>query len=306
MHTVPLAQPIPVKGRDKYWHLLTGGIAGGVSRTLTSPLERLKILRQTSTPEYRGLSIMESLVKFYDLEGVKGFFRGNGSNIVRIVPFSAIEFYTFEYCKDRLLPKDNPRHKGGLLLCGSLAGIAASTLTYPLDFIRTMLSIQTHSKYSGMWDAGKQVYHSKGFFALYKGLFTSLLVLFTQGITPFIGTKMATFDILKVRYMPPSSDSQFVLMNLVLGGTAGAVATTLTYPTDLVRRKVQLIVLSTQAFENVPYTSLTTAIEHIYHTEGLPGFFRGLVPCYLKVIPAIAIAFAANEKLKALLGVSSK
>jgi len=116
------------------------------------------------------------MAKFYSSEGVKGFFRGNGSNVVRIVPFSAIEFYTFEYCKDRLLPADNPRQKSGLLLCGSLAGIAASTLTYPLDFIRTMLTVQTEAKYKGMWDAGQQVYRAKGFFALYKGLFTSLLV----------------------------------------------------------------------------------------------------------------------------------
>jgi solute carrier family 25 phosphate transporter 23/24/25/41 len=176
IHTVTLAQPIPAQGKDQYWHILTGGIAGGISRTLTSPLERLKILRQTSSPEYQGLSIWQSLVKFNSSEGVKGFFRGNGSNVMRIVPFSAIEFYTFEYCKERLLPADNPRHKGRLLLCGSLAGIAASSLTYPLDFVRTMLTVQTGTKYKGMWDAGKQVYQAKGFFALYKGLFTSLLV----------------------------------------------------------------------------------------------------------------------------------
>lgn len=176
IHTVVLAQPIPSQGSGQYWHILTGGVAGGISRTLTSPLERIKILRQTSSKAYQGLSIWESMAKFYSSEGVKGFFRGNGSNVVRIVPFSAIEFYTFEYCKDRLLPADNPRQKSGLLLCGSLAGIAASTLTYPLDFIRTMLTVQTEAKYKGMWDAGQQVYRAKGFFALYKGLFTSLLV----------------------------------------------------------------------------------------------------------------------------------
>ena len=181
-------------------------------------------------------------MKFYSLEGLKGFFRGNGSNVVRIVPFSAIEFYTFEICKESILPPDNPRHKPSLLLCGSLSGIAASVLTYPLDFVRTILTIQTDAKYKGMWDAGTQVYRAKGFFALYKGLFTSLLVRSTQGITPFIGIKMATFDVLKAKYMPPYSDPNFVFMNLVLGGIAGAVATTLTYPTDLVRRKVQQIV----------------------------------------------------------------
>jgi Mitochondrial carrier protein. len=52
------------------------------------------------------------MMKFYKLEGIKGFFKGNGSNIIRIVPFSALEFYTFEKTKVYLLPENNPRHKG--------------------------------------------------------------------------------------------------------------------------------------------------------------------------------------------------
>jgi len=37
-----------------YGHLLSGGIAGAVSRTLTSPLERLRILQQTASQAYKG------------------------------------------------------------------------------------------------------------------------------------------------------------------------------------------------------------------------------------------------------------
>jgi len=35
-------------------------VAGAVSRTATSPLERLKILRQVATVEYLGLSSMQA------------------------------------------------------------------------------------------------------------------------------------------------------------------------------------------------------------------------------------------------------
>jgi len=40
---------------------------------------------------------------------------------------------------------------------------------------------------------------------------------------------------------------------------------------------------------------------YVMKTEGLRGFFRGLIPTYVKVIPAIAITFGINERLKAWL-----
>jgi hypothetical protein len=41
----------------------------------------------------------------------------------------------------------------------------------------------------------------------------------------------------------------------------------------------------------------------IYRREGLPGYFKGLIPCYLKVIPMTAILFMTNERLKKWLAV---
>ena len=246
VYTVPFPSPIPIN-RDMYWHLITGvipiqGIAGGISRTLTSPLERLKILRQCSSKEYSGLSFLQAMQKFQHLEGIKGYFRGNGSNIVRIVPFSALEFFTFEQAKNYLLPSDNPRHKGWLLVCGSLSGIVASFVTYPLDLVRTILSIKVDKASTGIVAETISIVRAEGALGLYRGLNMTLMVLIMQGIAPFIGIKMTTFDLLKAQYMTNSNDKNFGKVNMLLGGTAGAVATAITYPTDLLRRKMQLIV----------------------------------------------------------------
>ena len=73
-------------------------------------------------------------------EGWYGFFKGNGVNVVRIAPFSAFEFFFYEFYKTKLFASQNmtPMNK---LMCGALTGMTASTLTYPLDLIRTKLSI---------------------------------------------------------------------------------------------------------------------------------------------------------------------
>lgn len=81
---------------------LAGGVAGAVSRTVVSPLERLKILIQIQSigrTEYE-LSVRQGLVKMWRDEGWRGFMRGNGTNCIRIVPYSAIQYSSYNLYKE--------------------------------------------------------------------------------------------------------------------------------------------------------------------------------------------------------------
>jgi Mitochondrial carrier protein len=85
---------------DTIKHLIAGGVAGAVSRTAVSPMERMKILFQVQGPEpaaYQG--IMPTLTKMWKEEGMMGFLRGNGTNVVRIIPYSATQFAAYEQFK---------------------------------------------------------------------------------------------------------------------------------------------------------------------------------------------------------------
>ena len=78
-----------------------GGVAGAVSRTVVSPLERLKILMQIQSvgrDAYK-LSVKDALLKMWKEEGWRGFMRGNGTNCVRIVPYSAVQFSSYNFYK---------------------------------------------------------------------------------------------------------------------------------------------------------------------------------------------------------------
>jgi solute carrier family 25 phosphate transporter 23/24/25/41 len=268
-----------------------------VSRTVTSPLERLKVLRQCASVEYAHLSMWDSMIKFYKLEGMKGYFKGNGTNVLRIVPFSALEFYVFEICKGAFMNENDPKNKLRLVLCGSIAGIIASLCTYPLDIVKTLLTLQTEVS-RGLWGETVHIFNREGIKGLYRGLNMTLI-----GIAPFIGIKMATFDTLKEWYLPDRNDPKFPVYNLYLGGIAGAVAATITYPADLIRKKLQM-----KAFDivkDVPYDNISECCRYTYQKEGVAGFFRGMAPNILKVVPTIAIAFSCNEQLKKWFGVES-
>ncbi|KAM0538696.1 hypothetical protein ACHAPH_002430 [Verticillium nonalfalfae] len=78
-----------------------GGVAGAVSRTVVSPLERLKILFQIQSAgrDAYKLSVGQGLKKMWVEEGWRGFMRGNGTNCIRIVPYSAVQFGSYNFYK---------------------------------------------------------------------------------------------------------------------------------------------------------------------------------------------------------------
>lgn len=46
------------------------------------------------------------------------------------------------------------------------------------------------------------------------------------------------------------------------------------------------------------YWGMTDAFQRIWRREGIVGFYRGLVPNYVKVIPSISLSFVVYEELK--------
>ena len=128
----------------------------------------------------------------------------------------------------------------------------------------------------------------RGWRGLYKGLGTSLM-----GIAPYIGVNMSSYDWLMTTFAPKKNDPYIVYWNLSLGALAGTIAVTVTYPTDLVRKLLQL---NGQPGHN--YNGLWDAICQRYRSDGIPGFYKGLWATYLKVAPMTAILFLTNDFLK--------
>lgn len=82
------------------------------------------------------------------VEGVRGLWKGNWSSVVRIYPYAAIQFASFERYKRglRALSPSGSMFFGGHFLAGSMAGATAVCFTYPLDVVRARLAFQFASK----------------------------------------------------------------------------------------------------------------------------------------------------------------
>ena len=71
---------------------------------------------------------MQAFKYMWTNEGWRGFFKGNGVNIVKIAPFSAFEFYFYELFKHSLFPNSAGNDPWSKLFCGGLSGMVSQTL----------------------------------------------------------------------------------------------------------------------------------------------------------------------------------
>jgi len=95
---VAAAHDETMSGRDDRMtftqNFISGGIAGVVSRTITSPLDVVKILTQVGTPETQH-GFRRTFVNLYRHEGIKAFWKGNGMAALRLFPYNAVQFARF-------------------------------------------------------------------------------------------------------------------------------------------------------------------------------------------------------------------
>ena len=253
--------------------LVSGGLAGIISRTGIAPLELYKIQRQaTYMPNANIRSVLRK-------EGIRYLWKGNMTNCVRIAPQMAVNYSVFEYSKKFVKTGHNDINN---LICGALGGSVSMATIYPLETVRSRLSLQLQkSHYNGIYDCLKTMHVRE----MYKGLGMSLL-----GITPYCALNFAFYHNFK-DYFEKKEVPKHV-NKLLAGGFSAMAAVTFTYPTDLMRRQLQL-----QGFDSsVPkYDGIIDCGRKIIRNQGVRGLYKGLLASYVSIFPKFALQFWSFE-----------
>uniref|UniRef100_A0AAQ5ZDV5 EF-hand domain-containing protein n=1 Tax=Amphiprion ocellaris TaxID=80972 RepID=A0AAQ5ZDV5_AMPOC len=279
--------------------LVAGAMAGAVSRTGTAPLDRLKVFLQVHGSSSRGINLWSGLRNMVQEGGVFSLWRGNGINVLKIAPESAIKFMAYEQIKWLI----RGSKEGGSLrvqerfIAGSLAGATAQTIIYPMEVLKTRLTLRKTGQYSGMADCAKQILKTEGVRAFYRGYLPN-----TLGIIPYAGIDLAVYETLKnawlQRYCVDSADPG-VLVLLGCGTVSSTCGQLASYPLALIRTRMQAQAIT----EDKPKLTMVGQFKYIISHEGVPGLYRGITPNFLKVIPAVSISYVVYEHMKKVLGV---
>lgn len=310
--------------------LLAGGIAGICGKTAVAPLDRMKILVQAQNVAYKDLGVVSGLRHMIKNESYMGLYKGNGAQAIRIFPYSGIQFFSFEFYKNKLGPwlgsKPGQANHLQKLVAGGAAGGTAVILTYPLDLVRARLTFQVKPTLTPSISAQPRSLAGRsailatiahafknegGIKALYRGMSATLIAMIPYNACNFYTVDSSKRIALKSypdifgKKDPKTGEVTLKTQSrLLFAAISAAIANTVGYPLDVTRRRMQLALLSsdTAKFSENAFKTLKL----IYQENGIAkGLYRGLSINYLRVVPLFAVQYAMNDTMKELFGLST-
>nr|GLL26938.1 probable envelope ADP,ATP carrier protein, chloroplastic [Ipomoea trifida] len=270
-----------------------GAMAGAAAKTVTAPLDRIKLIMQThglragEESAKKAIGFIEAVTSIGKAEGIKGYWKGNLPQVIRIIPYSAVQLFAYETYKKIFTGKDGELSVIGRLAAGACAGMTSTFVTYPLDVLRLRLAVE-HG-YKTMTEVALNMLKEEGIASFYNGLGPSLI-----GIAPYIAVNFCVFDLVKKSL--PEKYQKSTQTSLVTGLISATVATLTCYPLDTVRRQMQM--------KGTPYKTVLDAFLGILARDGAVGLYRGFVPNALKTLPNSSIRLTTFDTVKRLIATS--
>eukprot|EP00536_Pseudo-nitzschia_multiseries_P010684 jgi/Psemu1/67539/estExt_Genemark1.C_3350014 len=289
-------------------NLAAGGISGAVSKTITAPLEKVKLAIQNQDSDPRVISgemkrytgMGDAFRRHVSELGPSSLWRGNFANCIRYVPTAAFNL-AFKDTIKRMFPKYDKNTEFGKFAAaqvasGSAAGGATNTLVYPLIYVRTVLGadLGKEKKYNGMFDCLKKTIKNNGFMSLYNGIGPS-----TVGIVVYRGAQFGLQDILKA-FNPYQKD--FTAIGLASKFTVAQIAVSISgivaYPFDTMQRRLQIE--ASKPKEQQMYNGMSDCFAKILKAEGAGGFFKGALANVLRGTGAALVLVIYDEIINAV------
>ncbi|RCI08196.1 hypothetical protein L249_6289 [Ophiocordyceps polyrhachis-furcata BCC 54312] len=287
----------------------TAGLCAGTVATLVvHPLDIVKTRMQI----HRGkrpttMAVLRSLSS--TAQPLASLYRGLTPNLVG----SAAGWATFFSAKaraERLLagPGGNPS-AGETFVASAGAGAATAALTNPVWVLKTrMLSTDRGAAgaYPSMAAGATAVWRTEGWRGFYRGLAVSLLGV-SHGAVQF-----AVYEPTKRMYLSrrkrrrrrrrrqnddddDDDDDAYLPTEATMALSTGAklVAGAVTYPYQVLRSRLQ-----NQWADERFGKGIVAVVANTWRMEGIGGFYRGLVPGVVRVMPATWVTFLVYEKVK--------
>ncbi len=311
---MPLTKPLPVNTNPRT-------LAQSGARPALASLPSLRILHTLITSE--GPSPLRSL------------YRGLTPNLVGNSLGWSLYFLWYSQAQDvvrhlRHYPRDARLSSLDYLAASLTSGILSAALTNPIWVIKTrMLSTSAHhtGAYPSMLFGLRAIAREEGWRGYFRGLIPTLAGVSHSAVYFVAYEKLkaeraahlsSASDNIHNPSSPPAAETTRNPPNLTnpdylaISGISKIFAGTLTYPHQVVRARMQTYAsaapnpIDRMTARPSPSSTSTSpgllgTIRSVWHQDGLRGFYRGLGPNLLRVVPSTCVTFLVYENVKGAL-----
>ncbi|XP_007886679.1 mitochondrial thiamine pyrophosphate carrier isoform X2 [Callorhinchus milii] len=225
-----------------------GSLSGLLTRAIINPLDVIKIrfqlqIEQLSpqNPKAKYQGLLHATQTILKEESIRAFWKGHVPAQLLSIAYGAAQFVSFESLT-RFIHQATPydtRNPSMHFLCGGLAACTATFAVQPLDTLRTRFIAQGEPKvYRSLRSAVVTMYRKEGPLGFYRGLTPTTVAVF-----PYAGLQFGFYNIfhrIAQWAMSQEGTNSSYVQNLVCGSCAGIISKTLTYPFDLLKKRLQV------------------------------------------------------------------
>ncbi len=286
---------------------ISGALTGSVVRTLLHPLDTVKTKMQVfkvqvsvdGSPNRSG-SLSTVILDTLKKEGVRGFYRGLGVNLLGGAPAAGVYYYSYERFKEALLKLFDVEESLAVgLVSGVCAEVVSCVLWVPIEVVKERLQVMSTLNtyhYKGNRDAIQQILKTEGVRSMYRGYGATILAF-----GPFAGISLATYD--KLKFMCGFDKQQIGFTeSLGLSSVSGVIASVLTHPIDVVKVRLQVqraeAVSWTNGQSRFGYRNTFHGLRKMISDEGMQGVFKGLSARLFLGVMTTGLHFSLNDWIK--------
>ncbi|KAL8141409.1 hypothetical protein V2J09_007430 [Rumex salicifolius] len=278
-----------------FWQfMVAGSIAGCVEHMAMFPVDTVKTRMQVlgSCP-IKSVGVRSALRSILRSDGPVGLYRGIAAMALGAGPAHAVYFSAYEFCK-KSFSHGNPNNPFAHALSGMCATVMSDAVFTPMDMVKQRLQISGGGgggTYRGVRDCVARVLREEGLGAFYASYRTTVLMN-----APFTAVHFATYEAVKralSEVSPESVSDERLVVHATAGAAAGALASVVTTPLDVV--KTQLQCQGVCGCDRFSSGSIGDVLKTIVKKDGYRGLMRGWVPRMFFHAPAAAICWSTYE-----------
>lgn len=282
---------------------VAGLTAGLASTIVVHPLDIIKTRLQVDNSKHPLLnssrSVLRDLLRNEGPTRIAALYRGLTPNIIGNSAGWSLYFLWYKQSQDavrsfRGYAPDTRLTSVDYLVASATAGALSSLVTNPIWVIKTRMLTTSATQvgaYSGLVSGLRSLYQKEGIRGFSHGLVPTLAGV-SHGAIYF-----AVYEKLKQwRKDQRKSDILTNTDTLLTSSLSKVLAGSITYPHQVVRARLQ--VYDPAATVQVQGPGVIGVIRNLWRAEGFLGFYKGLFPNLLRVVPSTCVTFLVYENTR--------